>query len=114
MRTLVEALKDVTREGALYQRPLGDGRELCVYPRIYNAILTIGRVDDNGGYDTHYCYETPVQAMLAAEEWDPNIDLEPDGWFRHAASGRRRPGGRCNKGIYKSVTKPLSCPVRYL
>ena len=82
-----------TREGALYQRALGDGREVCVFNRIYNAILTIGRADDLWGYETHYCYENPVQAAIAAEAWNPAVEPEPSGWFRHAQTGRRRPHG---------------------
>jgi hypothetical protein len=82
----------ITREGAVYQRSIGGGRELCVYPRIYNSILTIGP-EVGETYETHYCYENPVQAMLAAEQWNPAEQAEPEGWFRHAASGRRRPHG---------------------
>lgn len=82
-----------TREGAYYQRQIEDGREICVFPRMYNSILTIGQASDRDGYETHYCYENPVQATLAAEAWNPLEQPEPDGWFRHADSGRRRPNG---------------------
>lgn len=83
----------MTREGAVYQRQLPDGRELCVYPRMFNTILTIGQQSTPLTYDTHYCYESPVQAKAAAEAWDPSQELEPTGWFRHAETGRRRPHG---------------------
>lgn len=86
-------MTDTLREGALWQRDLEDGRQLCVYPRMYNAILTIGRADDERGYMTHYCYESPAQAKVAGEAWDPAVETEPDGWFRHSATGRRRPNG---------------------
>jgi hypothetical protein len=53
---------------------------VCVYPRAYNSILTIGDIDDDCGYTTHYCYENPVQAIIAAEEWNPNEQAEPENW----------------------------------
>lgn len=83
----------ITRMGAVYQRQLDDGREVCVIPRIYNTILTIGQASDEDGYTTHYCYESPVQATAAAEAWNPVTEKEPTGWFRHADTGRRRPHG---------------------
>jgi hypothetical protein len=88
-------MEQITREGALYQRMTSDGMEICVFPRMFSSILTFGRRDDQFGYDTHWCYETPGVAILAAEEWDPaNPETpEPEGWFRHANSGRRRPNG---------------------
>lgn len=42
------------RENAAYQRALGDGREIVVYPRIYNSILVIGPQNDPVFYDTHW------------------------------------------------------------
>lgn len=83
---------DVTRDGAIYQRSVCDGMEICVFPRMFNAILTYGRADDQCGYITHWCYETPGQAVQAAEEWSA-VDGEPEGWFRHSQTGRRRPNG---------------------
>jgi hypothetical protein len=87
----------ITREGAIYQRALGDGREVCVMPKIFTTAVTIGRADDAWGYTTHYCYETPIQAAIAAAEWDPATKPEPSGWFRHPQTGRRRPGGDPSK-----------------
>lgn len=83
------------REGVLWRKELPDGREICVIPRAFNTILTIGHVDDSFGYDDQWCYETPGQAILAANEW--NGTEEPEGWFRHAKSGRRRPNGNPEK-----------------
>lgn len=83
------------RDGALFQKPLPHGMEAVVYPRMYNSILTYGPANDPYGYTTHWCYETPGQAIMAAEEWDGTG--EPEGWFRHAASGRRRPNGDPDK-----------------
>lgn len=82
-----------TQEGALFQFDVGDGkREVCIVPRMFNATITIGPIGEDS-YTEHWCYENPVQAVLAAAEWNPLETQEPEGWFRHARSGRRRPGG---------------------
>ena len=81
----------MNRPGVLFQKPMPGGMEVCVYPRAFNSILTYGRADDDFSYSTHWCYETPGQAVAAAEEWDGTG--EPEGWFRHADTGRRRPEG---------------------
>jgi len=39
--------------GAVAGRILPDGRELCVIPRLYNTILTVGP-PGNGCYDQHW------------------------------------------------------------
>ena len=75
-----------------YQRDLPDGRSIWVLERIFNTILIIGKTGA-ADYDTHWCYEKLDSAISAAIAWDPTQDKEPDGWFRHAASGRRRPEG---------------------
>jgi len=45
-----ERLKELT---AIAGRTLPDGREVCVIPRIYNTILTIGPAS-KGYYDDHW------------------------------------------------------------
>jgi len=35
--------------------------------------------------------------MVAFALWDPAVMPEPEGWFRHPHSGRRRPGGDASK-----------------
>ena len=79
--------------GYVYYRPLISGKYIAVLPRLYNVIVLIGDQDDHMGYDTHWCYEDVAHAVVAAKAWDPAKDKEPCGWFRHAASGRRRPDG---------------------
>jgi hypothetical protein len=75
-----------------YERHLGDGRAIWVNERMFNSIIIIGTVGSMS-YDSHWCYETLEQALTAADAWDPFTEKEPEGWFRHAMSGRRRPGG---------------------
>lgn len=79
-----------------YERLIGDGRAIWVNERMYNSILIIGKVESMC-YDSHWCYETLEQAIEAAKVWDPLTQPEPEGWFRHAMSGRRRPGGDPSK-----------------
>lgn len=74
----------------LHRKEMPDGREALVVPRMFNALISVGPPGADW-YDTHWCYETPGQALMALEEWDGTG--EPEGWFRHAGSGRRRPGG---------------------
>jgi hypothetical protein len=79
-----------------YERLLGDGRAIWCYERMFNSIVMIGTVGSLM-YESHWCYETLEQAIDAAEKWDPLTQKEPEGWFRHAMSGRRRPGGDPSK-----------------
>lgn len=85
-------MTEITREGAVYQRLTSDGREICVYPQIFNTKLIIGKPGLDW-YDSNWCYETPGQAIMAAEEWEPEKEADPEGWFRHPPTGRRRPNG---------------------
>lgn len=39
------------REGALYERVLDDGREIVVYPQLFNARLVISQSPDAVFYD---------------------------------------------------------------
>jgi hypothetical protein len=34
-----------------------------------------------------------MAAVVAFATWNPLTEAEPSGWYRHRASGRRRPGG---------------------
>ena len=97
LQSVVRASDPITREGAIYQRALGDGREVCVIPKIYTISLTVGQVGDLSGYTTHYCYKSPIEAVMEAASWDPAIDAEPSGWFRNPQTGRRRPDGDPSK-----------------
>jgi hypothetical protein len=79
------------REGCIYERELGDGRELTVRPMIFTTRLSIGPAGEEY-LDDGWCYEDPQAAVEAAKTWDGEGD-PPVGWHRHVTSGRRRPGG---------------------
>lgn len=79
------------RPGATLVRHLGDGREVTVYPEITGtARLCVG---DRGepDFDDEWQYSHRSDAIRAALAWDGTG--EPAGWYRHRATGRRRPRG---------------------
>lgn len=82
-------------EGAYYLhvRPLGDGRAVFLLPMTFgNTRIAIGDVDADY-FDDGWCYQHSENdlAWRAALGWDG--EGEPDGWYRHPDTGRRRPGG---------------------
>lgn len=72
---------------------------LAVYLRdlLFGALqVGIGRVGDNAYLEVwDYTSDLTEQAWRAALGWDGQG--EPEGWYRHARSGRRRPGGDASK-----------------
>lgn len=48
---------------------------------------------DHMNYSDGWCYTSPELAIAAAQAWTGEEDTEPQGWFRHPLSGRRRPDG---------------------
>lgn len=83
------------REGAdhLHMRQLGDGCAVFLLPMLHgNLRLAIG--DPRVPYfDDGWCYqaEQTEQAWRAVLGWDG--EGEPEGWYRHPDTGRRRPDG---------------------
>lgn len=83
------------REGGdyLHVRPLGDGRAVSLLPMLGgNLRLVIGE-HGSPWFDDGWCYQAPQSeaAWRAALGW--NGEGEPEGWYRHNTSGRRRPNG---------------------
>lgn len=50
-----------------------------------------------GGYSDFYCYESVELASNGMLEFDLSRETEPNGWHRHASTGRRRPGGDASR-----------------
>lgn len=88
---MFEDLNTQEREGAYASGLYDNGLEWVVYPMIYTARLCVGPPEDRTGYDDAWCYGSLEAALAAARAWDGKGD--PEGWHRHPASGRRRPGG---------------------
>ena len=83
--------------GFLFVRPLPDGRVLYLAPLLTGATLGISIDATVCVYQNRWDYPSdealcPYDAQWrAALGWDG--DGEPEGWYRHPQSGRRRPGG---------------------
>lgn len=77
----------------LWVEPLPDGRAVSLLP--WNGAgyqLAIGMLGSGFHDDTwYYLAEMSDAAWRAALGWDG--EGEPEGWFRHPASGRRRDDG---------------------
>lgn len=77
----------------LWIRQLDDGRAVYLLPMTYgNLRLAIGERDCQG-FDDVWCYQAKQDdaAWAAALGWDG--EGEPEGWYRHPETGRRRPDG---------------------
>lgn len=84
-------MSEQRRPGAVLVRDLPNGLEVVVYPEITGtARLGIG-VPSAGELDDEWQYTTQPEAIRAALEWD-GVG-EPEGWYRHRPTGRRRPRG---------------------
>lgn len=69
------------RPGVVYWRPLDDGREICVYPLLFNqGKLAVGPIADEFGFDEGYHYRRLEDALAAAVRWDG--EGEPTEWFK--------------------------------
>lgn len=76
----------------LYARVLADGRMLHLLPwRVGGVQVSVGLGD--GYYTDTWIFdcEQAEAGWRAALGWDGQG--EPDGWYRHPQSGRRRPDG---------------------
>lgn len=77
----------------LWIRQLDDGRAIYLLPMLHgNTRLGIGEFGDDG-FDDVWCYRVTENeaAWRAALGWDG--EGEPEGWYRHPHTGRRRPDG---------------------
>lgn len=88
-------MSEAARErGAIASRTLADGRVLDVTPLGWGyALLGIIWVEDLGLgiYSDVWQYQSRDAALAALQTWDGHG--EPGGWYRHPATGRRRPDG---------------------
>lgn len=92
MGQAVEPVSRVETDGALWAHITPNGRELAIYTMLMGQCrLTVG---EPGAllYEDAYCYHSFAEAKEEALEWNGG-EGEPQGWYRHPASGRRRPDG---------------------
>ena len=90
MSDLQLLLSNAAEEGP--RRDLGDGRSVWLRQMLFNWLLSIGPTD-RLWYDDTWEYTDPARAVVAFLSWDPATQAEPDGWYRHPKTGRRRPDG---------------------
>ena len=77
----------------LWTNDLPDGRTVFLLDMAFgNLRIAIG-LKNEFYFDDGWCYQAPQTdlAWKAALGWDG--EGEPEGWYRHPDSGRRRPGG---------------------
>ena len=81
----------VHKERMIVGKLIDDGaRYVAVDPLTFGeARLGVGTI--RGAYDDVWYYSSITAALNAWAAWDG--EGEPDGWYRHPPTGRRRPGG---------------------
>lgn len=73
---------------------LGGGRYCAIKPLLFHWTLIIGEIGDKEGFEDRFCYADRASAATGLIEWSSREwKGEPEGWHRHPATGRRRPGG---------------------
>jgi hypothetical protein len=94
----VEALETIARHAwragdeTLFLRQIAPGQFLFVYGwRAYGLQLAVGMGDGYFSDSWIYDVEQRQAGWRAALGWDGQG--EPEGWYRHPQSGRRRPEG---------------------
>jgi hypothetical protein len=88
---------DLVRMG--YMRPfrcLPDGRIAALMEINSGRWAIVAGIHPYGHRDAWY-YTSRATARAALEKWDGTAD--PQGWFRHPQSGRRRPDGDASREI---------------
>jgi hypothetical protein len=83
----------------LVERELPDGRHVYLMPHSFGGLrLNVGPPDKLSFDDEwQFQFEQRRAAWRAALGWDGKD--EPEGWYRHPATARRRPGGDPTKEI---------------
>lgn len=92
MQPITISKEEIKSWGYTDSRELPDGTILAVGPmafgngRLYVEITRYG-------YEDCYCYDSLEQATQSMHNFNPDTDIEPQGWKRHPTSGRRRLNG---------------------
>lgn len=70
---------------------VGEGIYAAVKPLLFHWTLLTGMIGDEHEWAENWCYQTREGAEKALSEWTG--EGEPEGWFRHPRTWRRRPDG---------------------
>jgi hypothetical protein len=70
---------------------------VIIVAQLFNMLLTVSSPESYmlGVYDDGWWYDDFESAVRGLNEW--NGEGEPEGWYRHRKTGRRRPGGDPDK-----------------
>lgn len=79
-------------EDLIGRRELDDGRQTAIEALLFGARICIGPVDAED-WEDFWDYDSLVAAIAAYDTWNPLGGAEPEGWIRHAPTGRRRKNG---------------------
>ena len=83
---------DKTDPFLLSRHVLDDGRVVRLHKMMgQNTRITLADGEDSEVFTSMYCYHDLKKSVEQALLWDGNGD--PEGWYRHINTGRRRPGG---------------------
>lgn len=83
---------DKTDPFLLVRRVLPDGQVVRLHKMFgTNTRITLANDEDEVVYTQMYCYHNTPKAIEQANIWDGKGD--PEGWYRHINTGRRRPDG---------------------
>ncbi|MNF50042.1 hypothetical protein D3C84_313270 [compost metagenome] len=83
--------QEVLDQGFQFARQLPDGTWLAVAKMIYNGRLFVDV--SHCAFEACYCYKTVAEACAAMMAFDPEVDDEPQGWFKDPKTNRIRPEG---------------------
>lgn len=83
--------QQVLDQGFQVARQMPDGTWLAVAQMIYNGRLFVDV--RHVSFEACYCYKTVAEATAAMLAFDPEVDDEPQGWFKDPKTNRIRPDG---------------------
>jgi len=74
-----------------YRRDLGDGRTLWLQSMLAGNLRISTGPTGGMSFDQNWCFHDHDAAWRAAVGWNGHGD--PEGWYKHINTGRRRPNG---------------------
>lgn len=72
-------------------KDIGDGLCVSSHPLLFHWTVRVSEIGNRDTYLDRWCFATRELAETAVRNWVYGI--EPTGWHRHPATGRRRPDG---------------------
>lgn len=76
-------------------KDIGDGLCVSSHRLLFHWTVRVSEIGNRDTYLDRWCFANQELAEAAVREWVYGI--EPKGWHRHPATGRRRPDGDPSK-----------------